>query len=196
MPVTEQQVRDFFSTIYTDYFTTVEIEKIDEWNGSFLQLVLDSADVRIKMLVGYGEDYEHIVVDGDTLYRSFDKWYTFSRRGIDSSFYSPYSGGIANWDVNLVVLEQIERAENAIKRAQDDGPRITLFPGISVTQARLDEAVKQINSFKKATFTPAGMGTGYSVSRAPERWSQRVSSQVQQLFKCSAPLYYTTIDCD
>lgn len=192
----EKTVTELFATVRTDYFESAEITREDDYQGVFLTLNLLNSTVKIKIRTCVDDKTTKICFSGDTLYFSFGKWYTFSRRGIEDSFYSPWDGDLSKWDINEVVAAQIKRAEDAIVKAQASGPRITIFPGISVTQARLDEDAVKVNNFKKVVYLPGGMGTGYEVSRAPVHYSRPVPVSVQNLLKCKAPLYYTTIDHD
>ncbi len=181
----------YFATIDTSLFDSSEI--VEEWEEPVL--VLTSKTVVLKFAATVNPDAT-IHICGTTNYLANGTWYTFDRRGIEDSFYSDYDSCATKWDVETVILEQIERAEKSIARHEAKGNMIELFPGINVFESDIANKIDEFKENGYISFTPSGMGIGYRITRnRVSRWDSPLSGVALEClgFKNA---WVETLDCD
>lgn len=189
----KEKATAYLKTIDTSLFDTHKIHNA-QFRGH-MQLSMSTETIALHFVAGVHNG--KIRVEGETMYKANDSWWTFDRRGIDISFYSPFAKcAVAdNWDTDSVILEQIERAEKAIAKAVADGPRFEVFPHIHLSQAAIDKRVADFKKDGHVLFTPAGMGTAYRVQQRYESFARPLSARQRELLKIENA-WVTTQDWD
>jgi len=188
----EKQIAlDYLNTIDTSLFESNSIQ--ESWGHQCL--VLESPTIKLVFEVDV-DARGRIFICGSTSFFVNGSWYTFDRHGISHSFYSPMDWNISTWDTDTVILEQIERAENAIARHEKKGKTIKVFPGINLFAEDLAKKVEQFNKTGQVFFTPAGMGIGYKLSKVrSSRFDNPISERVKLLTGIQSA-WVQQIDCD
>jgi hypothetical protein len=132
---------------------------------------------------------------GHTSFKTPRGWLSFDRRGVEDSFYHrPLFKGDKKRDLNELVTEQLER----VRDRQAYYAAAVPIPGIPFTVAPDGvEGLKERLKKGSLTFTPSGFGTGYVVSKRPQRGQQskRATSELET-FLGSSPLFVSTFDAD
>ena len=129
-------------------------------------------------------------ISGHTLFRGRDdRWFSLSRRGIEDGFY-----GDDKTDPNQVVEEQIKRADKGreLNKSVVDVPGLD---GIRMHKDAVERAKVALKAGKSWHFTPAGMGTGFMVSKKKTRHASRASAALEQFLEIYG-LYLERTDCD
>lgn len=102
-------------------------------------------------------------VTGSTMYRRNDTWYTFDRRGIESSFYMDSIGE----DPNGIIVMEMKRISDRMAK-----PAALVIPGLRnmmVSVKRHDEIRRELKAHRCPIITPAGMGVAYRLHTRPSR---------------------------
>jgi hypothetical protein len=131
---------------------------------------------------------------GHTEYKFGAGWRTFDRRGIEDSFYHlPLYPGHEIEPLDEIVTKQLTRVAEMIEYHKTAMP----VPGLpfSVSPARLRVLKTDIANKGWVIFVPAGMGTGYRVSRKVSTYSTRATPELEAFLGVS-PLYVSTFDHD
>lgn len=127
---------------------------------------------------------------GHTRFRNAEgAWFSFSRRGIDDSFYGDESA-----DIPALIEKQLQRAQAGIARSGDfvDVPGLG---GLRIHKNKLDKARRILAAGGEWSFMPAGFGTGYRASKRQYRWTRRAKPETEA-FLGASPLYLESLDCD
>jgi hypothetical protein len=147
---------------------------------------------------------------GTTKFRVGDKWYTFDRHGVDSSFYwldwglSEAKKKKKTLDIGKIIAEQIARVQDRLlfHAGALDVPEI----GHKIAPERKGVLTAALKSEGHITFTPSGFGTGYTVAifshvtkngskiAGFSRW-RRATAALDDFFNVG-PLWIETFDCD
>lgn len=150
-------------------------------------------EIEIKIVLS-SPDAEYIRGSGHTSFDTKLGRRTFDRRGVDDSFYVDDVDTVET--VNEKVKRQIEKVAESVSRLA----RSMSVPkwGFSVTPEQLDEIKAKLNKGQSHTFTPAGFGTGYVISkpgRKRNRWAKPAPQEIVDFFGVGR-LEYDTLDCD
>ena len=111
---------------------------------------------------------------GHTLFKTPKGWRTYSRRGVDDSFYADED------DINKVLKEQVDRAKQGIEKSKSD--LIVPVYRFILRPEEYEKHKKDLAAGKSIRLAPAGFGTGYTLSTRPSRWSKPASTEVAQFF--------------
>jgi len=141
-------------------------------------------------------------IHGTTEYTTPDgKNFTFEQLGIHSSFYlsdpeSKHNSGRHFDDVNNLVLEQIERAEEALKIASTyvRVPKLDIY----LTPNQLYRYIGTLKAGNSITLSSRGMSTDYILHRtkkAIDRGITVADKEIRDFFKVDS-LYLETYDHD
>jgi len=151
------------------------------------------------------EDYVEIRFDingsGHTSFRANGHWYSFDRTGVEDSFYHlPLYKGQTVWGLNEIVTEQLARVEKRIAYYKT-AVNVPGLPGTwTVAPDKVQELKDQLKKAGHITFTPAGFGTGYCVTRrrpaGPLKYGRSRAKPELEEFLQFSPLYVETMDCD
>jgi len=157
-----------------------------------VDLVFKSDTVEVKFHLGEKDkeewnDYAH---DGSTNYKSHGNWFTFDRRGHDSSFWDDMYV-----DPQGILDEQILRAwetiEERAKTTYHEVPGTTF----TISKERRESISKNLKAGKTDQLIPAAMGTGLALSvRKVDRWSEP-NLKLAKFFEVPM-LWVDRLDCD
>jgi hypothetical protein len=147
-------------------------------------------DIEIKIVISSPTD-KYMAGSGHTSFATKLGRRTFDRRGVEDSFY--VEPGLDVEKTNAQVLRQIEKVAESVARME----RSVAVPiwGFTVTPETLEEIKGKLTKGKTHTFTPAGFGTGYVLSKKRSRWSRLADPKINAFFGVGA-LYFDTLDCD
>jgi hypothetical protein len=142
-----------------------------------------------------------ITGSGHTRFKANGEWYTFDRLGVEDSFYHlPMYKGQKVPSLNEIVAEQLARVENRIAYHKT-AVKVPGLPGTwTVAHDKVQELKDQLKANGHITFTPAGFGTGYCVTRrrpaGPLKYGRsRAKPELEEFLEFS-PLYVENMDCD
>jgi hypothetical protein len=105
--------------------------------------------------------------NGHTCYKGELGWRTFDRHGVSDSF---YLGAFGDGDIAQIIQEQLDLIEKARERSK----HMISIPGFSyrVHKDELEAMKARLKSGQSQSFTPAGFGTGHSLSTRKSRWAK------------------------
>jgi len=156
-----------------------------------------SEDVRIIINFTQVQD-DGLSAEGHTNFKAPDgSWFSFSRRGIDSSFH------LGKWGepvkkVNQVISEQIKKAKSRISDYKNPVKVVVDGSGFTLTQKRLRHLQDLFKRQGGFTLTPAGFGIGYRITARKPRGRYGVGQaprELAELFGVSR-LYFERFDHD
>lgn len=139
---------------------------------------------------------------GDTNYR-VDKsgsWYSFSRVGIESSFYSPpveiiTMARLAD-EVGKTIAKEKARAAARVERLRADPPQQIPGTNYSRTSAAIETLKVTLKRGQPVRLAPSGFGIGHEFStRKLRSWSTRAKAETEKFFGVGR-LWVTTFDHD
>jgi hypothetical protein len=147
-------------------------------------------DIEIKIVITSPTD-KYMAGSGHTSFNTKLGRRTFDRRGVEDSFY--VEPGLDVEKTNAQILRQIEKVAESVARME----RSKAIPvlGFTVTPEAFEEIKAKLAKGKSHTFTPAGFGTGYVISKKRSRFARFCDQQVIDFFGVGA-LYQETLDCD
>lgn len=144
---------------------------------------------------------------GHTSFHTAKGVLTFDRRGVEDSFYhvpfsftnkasKPLSGAA----LDTLVQEQLDK----VAKRREYYALAIVIPGLpgghTVAPEGVEGLKKQLaNANGHLTFTPAGFGTGYCVTKKPTRglrYGETRAKPELEAFLGVSPLYVHTLDCD
>lgn len=190
------KVDTFFATVDTTLFDTTKRSTTIYNLASYTHnLELVSENIRIIFSVSV-DDQGALMVDGETLYRANDTWYTFSRRGIEDSFYSPWGKCASDWCADETILEQIERAEKRIVKAIGNGPTQIVFGSITVSETGIKKHLAEFAAKGTTFFSPAGMGIARKITKTFQQWSHPLRDCDRKILGIVGPAWVTDVDWD
>lgn len=129
----------------------------------------------------------------DTRYKAQGKEFTFSRRGLDDSFYIEKPEDIVN-----ELPDQIQRVKEAQLRLANSkefnlGPVKRFY-----TQDALNKIIADLQAGKTYQYQPGHMGTGYMFSTSPRIRNRfdRVTASPELVKLVGKPVYVSAFDAD
>lgn len=134
--------------------------------------------------------------DGTTNFATAQGRRTFDRRGIEASFYwKPLYAGDER-DPLAVIPEQLARV--AERRAFYEN--VLKIPGLPsafvIAPDDLEKLRADLNRGRDRTFTPAGMGTGYTISTKRGRYGRPASKELVEFLAVKRTVYVESFDAD
>ena len=165
----------------------------------WVSILSPEENIRIAANLSFGNN--GIEAAGHTDFKTGTGWMSFSRRGIDDSFYVGEYGDVKDLaQINGLVAKQVQKALKRIDSYQG-AATVALGQGagtFTLTPKRLAEAKKTLASGKSFTLTPGGFGTGYVISTRRFRGRYGVGQaprETAQLLGVRA-LYWEAFDHD
>lgn len=129
----------------------------------------------------------------DTRYKAQGKEFTFSRRGIDDSFYISKAS-----DIEKELPEQINRVKEAQARLASSkefnlGPVSRFF-----TPDVLNKIIADLQAGRSYQYMPGGFGTGYTFSTNPRIRNRfdRATASPELVKLVGKPVYVSAFDAD
>jgi hypothetical protein len=139
---------------------------------------------------------------GHTQFKAETGWRSFDRRGVEDSFYHAkmYDGDDQSYDADEIVTEQLKRITES-REYHKTAVAVPGLPGGSWTVApdAVEELKRRLKKSGHLSFTPSGFGTGYMVTKRPQRglqYGETKATPELEAFLGHAPLYVHTLDCD
>lgn len=114
------------------------------------------------------DDYHHelAAARGRVEFLVAGKWYTYDRRGIDDSFsISRYSNYPNVSDVSKAIKDQIKRVAESKERLLNSVTLPAPLASFNKTAKEIEAITATLKAGKDYRFNPAGMGTGYIVTK-------------------------------
>lgn len=129
----------------------------------------------------------------DTRYKAQGKEFTFSRRGLDDSFYINTAADIAKELPNQIKRVKDAQARLANSREFNLGPVKRFF-----TPEALDKIVADLQAGKTYQYQPGHMGTGYTFSINPRIRNRfdRATASPELVKLVGQPVYVSAFDAD
>lgn len=160
-------------------------------------VVLENEAERVVLVFNFSKGYNDIT--GSTYFENDGSWYSFDRRGIDSSFHATFVAKPKSYehalDVDAIIAEQLKRVGGS--RARGGQVDVPGLPGISIRKTKVDTLKSKLKGGESIRLTPAGMGVGYRLALHKPRggWWQAAAQETAAFFNCPR-LFFETIDCD